>query len=111
MPLPQMNRREFAGSVMLAALAPVLETGAFPLGGEWREAAMAWGGGDVDELAKALAGVVRAQYGSRLAEADVTAITRQIRNGLERAEAMRKVELANGDEPDFVFSAAPGSGR
>lgn len=96
--------------MMLAALAPVLETGAFPLGGEWREAAIGWGGG-LDELAKALAGVVRAQYGSRLAEADVTAITRQIRSGLERAEAMRQVELANGDEPDFVFSAAPGSGR
>ena len=27
----------------------------------------------------------------------------------ERAEQVRKVDLANGDEPDFVFSAAPAS--
>ena len=37
---------------------------------------------------------------------------RQIESGLERAEKVRKVVLANGDEPDFVFSAvrseAPG---
>ncbi len=56
-------------------------------------------------LAKALAAAIRAQYGDRLSEADLAAITRQIESGLERAEKVRKAALANGDEPDFVFSA------
>lgn len=52
------------------------------------------------------------QYGDRLSEADLAVVTRQIEAGLERAEKVRKVPLANGDEPDFVFSAArePGTG-
>ena len=50
--------------------------------------------------------MIRAQYGERLSEADLTTITQQIAAGLERAEKIRKVALTNGDEPDFVFSAA-----
>ena len=107
-----LNRREFAESVMTAALVPLL--GVAPLSAGW------WQGvsptlaavppdGDLDALAGALAAVVRSQYGERLTEADVTIITRQIRAALDRAEQMRKVHLANGDEPDFAFSA-PGDG-
>jgi hypothetical protein len=58
-------------------------------------------------LARALAEAIRAQYGARLEAGDLDTITRQIQASLERAEQIRKVELANGDEPDFVFSAAP----
>jgi hypothetical protein len=32
-------------------------------------------------------------------------VTRQIENGLERADKVRKVALSNSDEPDFVYSA------
>jgi hypothetical protein len=32
-------------------------------------------------------------------------VTRQIETGLERADKIRKAALANGDDPDFVFSA------
>lgn len=109
--MTHMNRREFAGAVMLAALAPVLEMDEVARGSaaEWWHPAVAEAGDDLDALANALADVVRAQYGSRLGEADLTAVTGQIRNALERGAAMRKVELANGDEPDFVFAArAPG---
>ena len=56
-------------------------------------------------LAKALAGAIRAQYGSRLSAKALTTITNQIQSGLERVERLKKVPLANGDEPDFVFSA------
>jgi hypothetical protein len=56
-------------------------------------------------LAKVLAGALRAQYGDRLSEVDLAVVTRQIETGLERAEKVRKAALANGDEPDFVFSA------
>lgn len=106
-----VSRRQFAESVVLAAIAPVLGVGAVSPARGWWEPAVGAAGDDLDALAKALADVVRTQFGKRLGEADLTAVTRQIRNGLERAAAMRKVELANGDEPDFVFSAVPSNAR
>ncbi len=104
-----LNRREFAGSVLLAALVPVLGIGAVPPRAGWWEPAVEQAGDDLDKLAEALAGVVRVQYGDRLGPEDLKTITRQIRTGLGRAEEMRKVELANGHEPDFVFSAPRGA--
>jgi hypothetical protein len=104
-----LNRREFAGSVLLAALAPVLGIGAAPSREDWWAPAVAQAGDDLDKLAEALAEVVRVQYGDRLGPEDLKTITRQIRTSLGRAEEMRKVELANGDEPDFVFSASEGA--
>ena len=65
---------------------------------------------DPGALARALAGVVRAQYGARLSRADLATITKQIQASLDRAAQIRKVELANGDEPDFVFTALPAPG-
>jgi hypothetical protein len=55
-------------------------------------------------LAKALTEVIRAQYGSRLSPKDLSTIAQQIQNGLERVDQLKKVDLANGDEPDFVFT-------
>ena len=107
--MTDINRREFAGSVLLAALAPVLGIGATPVERGWWEPAVEQAGDDLDALAKALAEVVRVQYGDRLGAEDLATITRQIRTGLGRAEEMRKVELANGDAPDFVFSAPVGA--
>jgi hypothetical protein len=113
--MKELNRREFAESVMTAALVPLLGTGMAPLPSGWWQAASAGAGmtpgltpgleGDLEGVARSLAGVVRAQYGDRLSEAEITTITRQIRSALERAEQMRRIDLANGDEPDFVFSA------
>jgi hypothetical protein len=107
-----LSRREFAGSVLAAALVPVLGPAA-PTAAWWESAAAAagvpaGGAGDLDALARALAAVVRAQYGDRLSAADLESVTRQIRQALDRAEQMRKIELANGDEPDFVFSSPAG---
>jgi hypothetical protein len=101
-----LDRREFAGSLALAALAPLLrfDLPVFPHRG-LDSAAPAIPAGQVGPVAQALAGVLRAQYGARLSEADLASITRQIEAGLERAEKIRKVPLGNGDEPDFVFSA------
>ncbi len=110
-----IGRRAFAESVLTAALVPLL--GPLPPlpEGWWRA-----GSGvsdplgpetDLDALADALTAVVRVQYGDRLAAADLPAITRQIRGALGRAEQMRAVDLANGDEPDFVFAAPPPPAR
>jgi len=107
--VPEMSRREFAEAVALAALVPVLATGAGPI--RWPgsftggSAAAELAAHDPGALARALAGVIRAQYGGRLSEADLAVVTRQIENGLERADKIRKATVANGDEPDFVFSA------
>lgn len=97
----------------LAALAPLL--GVSPAG---LRLEMAAGGSSLagaapsasDEpgaLARALAEAIRVQYGPRLQTGDLETITRQIQASLERAEQIRKIELANGDGPDFVFSAVP----
>ena len=106
--MSEISRRDFAESLALAALVPMLgplgpvrwpgtSTAALPPAGISSQ--------EPDALAKALAEVIRAQYGDRLSEADLAVVTSQIANGLERAEKVRRLALANGDEPDFVFSA------
>jgi hypothetical protein len=97
--MSEMNRREFAEALAMAALAPMLPGAvvSLPL-----TATVA-----TDEpaaLARALAGAIRAQYGERLSDEDLAAITRQIESSLERVARVRKVPLTNADEPDFVFS-------
>jgi hypothetical protein len=98
--------------VALAALAPLLGVTPAglrlePAGGGMPGAAAIAASDEPGALARALAEAIRAQYGARLEAGDLDTITRQIQASLERAEQIRKVELANGDEPDFVFSAAP----
>ena len=103
--MSDLTRRAFAESLAIAALAPVLGVtpGSIPRL-DWSlpdDPANAPAGA----LAKALAGAIRAQYGSRLSPKALSTITDQIQSGLERIERLKKVPLANGDEPDFVFSA------
>jgi hypothetical protein len=108
-----VNRREFAESVALAALAPLLGVAPAGLrfdpvvGGSLLAGAGTAASDEPGALARALAEAIRVQYGSRLQAGDLETIAGQIQASLERAEQIRKVELANGDEPDFVFSAAP----
>jgi hypothetical protein len=59
--------------------------------------------GDPNALAKALTEVIRTQFGSRLTAKDLATVMHQIQNGLERVDRLRKVDLSNGDEPDFLF--------
>jgi len=109
--MTDFSRRAFAESLAVAALAPLLGISAGSVSVlAWtapRDVASAVPGA----LAKALARAIRAQYGSRLSAKDLATITDQIQSGLERVERLRKVPLANGDEPDFVFNAAPNSGE
>jgi hypothetical protein len=99
-----VTRRSFAESIAVAALAPLIggrpESIRLPAVREAIAATEAPGA-----LANALAGVIRTRYGSRLSSAELTTITRLIQTSLERVDQLHKYELANGDEPDFVFSA------
>ncbi|HEU4681619.1 MAG TPA: hypothetical protein VFS51_07740 [Gemmatimonadales bacterium] len=102
----ELSRRSFTESLALAALAPLIgvrpETIRLP---GWSDAASPTVMADPGALAQALAEIIRHQYGSRLSTSDLTAITVQIQAGLERADELRAVNLANGDEPDVVFAA------
>ena len=99
------TRRSFAETLALAALAPAVgirpDTIVPPYAPSVAEAAES---AAPSALARALGHVVRAQYGARLSPADLATITGQIQSGLDRAAQIRKVDLANGDEPDFVYS-------
>jgi hypothetical protein len=105
-----LSRRSFAESLAVAALAPLIGVGPETIRfAAWAPAASSEVLDAPGALAKALAEVVRRQYGSKLSAEDLATVTRQIQTGLERVDQLRKVELANGDEPDFVFSAVRGS--
>lgn len=120
--MSDLSRREFAEAVALAALAPLLWPGAgspsdiraAPVPGLWSGAGSgataASASRDPRAVAQSLVSAIRAQYGGRLSEADLVTVTRQIEAVLERADRIRKVQLANGDEPDFVFSAVRSAG-
>ncbi len=104
-----ITRRLFAESLALAPLAPGLGFHPRSLDLPWDGNAvpLALEGDEPGALAKALAGAIRAQYGARLSRADLATVTRQIQTGLNRAAQIHRIDLANGDEPDFVFSARP----
>ena len=57
--------------------------------------------------AEALAEVARIQYGKNLTDDQMVEIKRSLSGRFRAAEAMKKVKLANGDEPAFIFSANP----
>lgn len=101
-----LSRRSFAESLAVAALAPLI--GERPEAirfAPWAPTGSPEVLDDPGALAKALAEVIRRQYGSRLSAGDLATVTRQIQTGLDRVDQLRKVELVNGDEPDSVFSA------
>jgi hypothetical protein len=103
--MTDLSRRSFAELVALAVLAPLI--GAPPESirlAKWEMPLPRGGVAEPGALAKALTDVIRAQYGSRLSPKDLSTIAQQIQNGLERVDQLKKVDLANGDEPDFVFT-------
>jgi hypothetical protein len=109
-----VKRRDFAEALAHAGLIPLLGPQAVGFRLErWIGIAAAPGApalpapGEPGALARALADAIRAQYGSRLEPGDLATITQQIQTSLERAEQVRRIDLANGDEPDLVFSAVP----
>jgi hypothetical protein len=106
-----LSRRSFAESLALAALAPLIRLRPESIRlGRWHAGAPHLGTEAPGKLAQALTDAIQAQYGARLSAKDLETIASQIQTGLERVDRLRKVELANGDEPDFVFAvvrAAP----
>ena len=54
-----------------------------------------------------LAGLARRRYGAHLDAGQLQELTTRIDGNLRSGERMRKVKLANADEPDFAFRARP----
>jgi hypothetical protein len=89
----------------VAALAPLVGTRPESIRlVRWETALPPGAGENPGALARALTEVIRAQYGSRLSPKDLSTVAEQIQKGLERVDQLKKVNLANGDEPDFVFT-------
>jgi hypothetical protein len=102
-----LTRRSFTGTLALSALAPLLRR--VPGSAPSAENPASPAGSPLPPKpgaeARALAGALEARYGSQLAPGDLATITEQIQGSLDRADRLRKVDLTNGDEPDFVFRA------
>jgi hypothetical protein len=104
-----VNRRAFAESLAVAALAPVVGAPAGVLrAGMLRLDPRPFGtAADPDfpgrpstagasSLALALAEIVRLRYGGRLSGGELAAITHQIQAGLDRADLIRRAEQGDG---------------
>jgi hypothetical protein len=98
-----VNRRAFAESLALAALAPALGVRAdsLRLAGSSPETSIAGDGHppaadcDVEDaatLAGTLMAIIRLEYGERLSAADLAGVADQIRAGLERADLIRQAD-------------------
>jgi lipoprotein-anchoring transpeptidase ErfK/SrfK len=57
----------------------------------------------IPDQTNALAQVVQARFGEYLKAGDLDDIKRVIERNLRYAEAISKVKITNGDEPDFTF--------
>jgi hypothetical protein len=99
-----VNRRSFAESLAMTALAPVLGVPAGVLRLDSRPSGTARhldfpgspSTADASSLALALAEIVRLQYGGRLSGGELAAITHQIQAGLDRADLIRRAEQGGG---------------
>jgi hypothetical protein len=86
-----VNRRAFAESLALAALAPALgvpveslRLSASPAGTEVEE--------DAVTLALMLVEIIRLEHGGRLTEAELAGVAEQVRAGLDRADLIRRAD-------------------
>lgn len=60
---------------------------------------------EISEDARALAGVIKRRYGAHLTDAQLEDIAKELTWRLRSGESLRKLQLTNGDEPDFIFKA------
>jgi hypothetical protein len=99
-----VNRRSFAESLALAALAPALgvpaealrldfgRLAAVSLPAASADAAAALENGSAATLAWALVEIIRLEYGSRLTAGELAGVAEQIQAGLDRADLIRRAD-------------------
>lgn len=60
---------------------------------------------EISPDARSMLEIVKRRYGQHLSEAQLEEILQELNFRVGAGEALRKFPLANGDEPDFIFSA------
>ncbi len=106
------SRRAFAKTLATAAAAPALLPAAAALGQAATPTPAAAGTptptptpAPPSSAAEALTEVARIRWGKHLSGEQLGDIAKAIDGRLRAAEAMKKVKLANADEPDVVYAA------
>jgi len=89
-----VNRRSFAESLALAALAPALGLPAEALRLDFDSAA-ALEEGSAASLVLALVEIIRLEYGSRLTAGELAGVAEQIQAGLDRADLIRQADRSH----------------
>ena len=60
---------------------------------------------EITEEAKALADLAKQRYGKYLEDDEIAGLTEDLNYGVRAGERLRKAELTNADEPDFIYRA------
>jgi hypothetical protein len=60
---------------------------------------------EISDDARDLAAIVERRFGKHLKPEQLEAVTRELQRRLRLGKALREVQLANHDEPDFIFTA------
>ena len=60
---------------------------------------------EISDDARDLASVIQRRYGQHLTPEQLEAVTKEIDGRIQGGRKLRDHKLANGDEPDFTFSA------
>jgi hypothetical protein len=87
------NRRTFLRAIATAPMIPALGTVYA------QEATPPQISAEVDARAE----IVRLRFGQYLTDGDMPEIKRGIERTLRNAEAINRIKITNGDEPDFMF--------
>jgi hypothetical protein len=102
-----VNRRSFAESLALAALAPALgvpaevlrldfgRLDAAGLPADSSGSAAGLEGGNASSLVLALVEIIRLEYGDRLSARELAGVAEQIQAGLDRADLIRQADRSH----------------
>jgi hypothetical protein len=90
-----VNRRSFAESLALAALAPALGVPAEALRLDFGRLDAASRPAASATLALALVEIIRLEYGSRLTAGELAGVAEQIQAGLDRADLVRRADRSH----------------
>lgn len=93
-PRPRPNRRQFAGSLTAAVLAPLGSTAVVPAAPAAQSPV---------DVAEALAQVARLRYGKHLTREQLRQVAQSIRRMVAQGERLRDEALSNDVEPAFRF--------
>ncbi|MCI0486327.1 MAG: hypothetical protein L0229_06975 [Blastocatellia bacterium] len=103
------SRRRFAKSLAVMAATPILSHAAEARAHESssldRAASQTQAPQKYPPAVEAMGEAVRYRYGKYLDESQLDEVKRRIDRNLRFADMLKQVELKNGDEPAFIFSA------